>query len=692
MSIWKTRLRFSNAKLPMIFQEEMAECAHACIAMIAYFWGCKFSLIALRQLHQTSTRGMNVLQMNQIFEQLGFKTRVLRVLLQDLCKVKTPAILHWNNNHFVVLKKVKRHAIVVHDPVLGVRIYQHKEAVRFFSGIVLEIEKTEYSALVGHSAPLTMVTFLKSILGMPKILGLMLVLSLLIELMQIINPMFMQYVTDYVVGSNTLSQMYGLGLGCMIFGMLQGVTEFLRSHLILYTSMQITESFATEVFRHLLQLPLKFFAHRHPSDIQSKFQSIDQFKTQLSTDLFQTCLDGLMIVVTLFVMFIYSPILAGIMLSTFSLYGLSLYWSIRRYKRQMGTALVLHAKSSVTFHETLRGIAPVKSFLKEALWFQLWRNDYVDALNHDIQISKTQIRFRVFHQVLCHVEYIMIICVGAGMVVSQRLSIGMLLAFLAYRMILVNKFASFIQYIFSYQGLNLQLQRLQDLIDQEPEIAQSTVQPPEHISGAIQVQGISFSYPGYTQPVLKEVSFCVQPGEKIAIIGPSGCGKTTLVKILMGLEQPTAGTIFLDELPLALFGLQNFRKFSAAVMQDDMLFSGSIVDNITFFSAEIDLAYVHEVAKIACIHDTIIAMPMGYESLIGQTHTSISGGQKQRILLARALYKKPKFLFLDEATSHLDVHLESAINQALRACHMTQIIVAHRPATIAMADQVIDLS
>ena len=672
MYIWKTRLQFcSKAKLPMIFQEEMAECAHACIAMIAYFWGCKLSLLALRQLHHTSMRGMNLLQMNKVFDQLGFKTRVLRVLLHDLCKVKTPAILHWNHNHFVVLKKVKRHAIVVHDPALGVRVYAKTEAVRFFSGIVLEIEKTEYVALVGQSTQLTILTLLKSVLGMPKILGTLLLLSLLIESMQIINPMFMQYVTDYVVGSNTLSQMYYLGLGCMIFGMLQGLTEFLRSHLILYTSMQITESFATEVFKHLLQLPLKFFAHRHLSDIQSKFQSIDQLKTQLSTDLFHTSLDGFMVVVTLTVMFVYSHILAGIMLSIFSVYAGSLYWSVRVYKRQMGTALVLHAKSAVTFHETLRGIAPVKSFLKEAIWFQLWRNDYVDALNHDIQISKIQIRFRVLNQVLCHIEYIMVLCVGAGLVVAQRLSIGMLLAFLAYRMILVSKFAAFIQYVFSYQGLTLQLQRLQDLI--------------------IHVQGIAFSYPGYAQPVLDEVSFRVHPGEKVAIVGPSGCGKTTLVKIMMGLEQPTAGKIFVDDLPLTLFGLQNFRQISASVMQDDMLFTGSIVDNITFFAEEVDMGYVYEVAKLACIHDTIIALPMGYESLIGQTQTSISGGQRQRILLARALYKKPKFLFLDEATSHMDLQLESEINQALQTCRMTQIIVAHRPATIAMADRVIEL-
>ncbi len=433
MRFWQTSLRFrKKARLHMILQEEMAECAHACIAMIANFWGCKFSLSALRSLHQTSIRGTNLLQMSQIFDRLGFKTRVLRVPFQDLAYVKTPAIVHWNHCHFVVLKTVQRHKIIVHDPALGVRSYKNISAIELYSGVVLEIEKTEHLAPNKASPKLTIWTLLKSVLGMPRILSMLLLLSMVIELMQVINPMFMQYVTDYVVGSNALTQMYRIGLGCVIFILLQGLTEFLRSHLILYTSIQITESFAAEVFKHVLKLPLKYFAHRHLSDIQSKFQFVDQLRTKLSTDFMHTFLDGLMILVTLTVMLLYSPILTAMIACMLTFYAVILYWNMRTYKQQSGSALALHAKSAVTFHETLRGIAPVKSFLKEHVWFQLWRNDYVDALNHDVQIAQIQIRYRVLNQVLYHIEYVSVICIGAGLVLSQRLSIGMLLAFLAY--------------------------------------------------------------------------------------------------------------------------------------------------------------------------------------------------------------------------------------------------------------------
>lgn len=526
---------------------------------------------------------------------------------------------------------------------------------------------------------------------MPKILGMLVLLAVIVELLQIINPLFMQYVSDYVLGSNALSQMYCIGLGCVVFVLLHGLTEFLRSHLILYTSMRITESFATEVFQHLLKLPLKFFSHRHLSDIHSKFQVIEQLKTQLNTDFLTTCLDGPMMVLTFVIMLMYSPILAGIIFSVLIVYGIALFLNIHTYKQHINTALILQAKTVVTFYEALRGIIPIKSFMKESIWLQLWRRDYVDALNHDIQMSKLQIYFRILNQILFHVEYILIICVGAGLVMTHRLSIGMLLAFLAYRIILVNKATAFIQFLFSYQGLSLHLQRLQDLIEQEPEPVQNLCLPSMGIPECIHVQNMSFAYSGMQLTLFKELNFSIQPGERVAIIGPSGCGKTTLLKILMGLEQPTTGQVLLDDIPLPLFGLQNFRHLFAAVMQEDELFSGSLIDNIAFFSEEVDINLVYEVAKLACIHETIMTLPMGYETLIGQGQTNMSGGQKQRVLLARAFYKKPKFLFLDEATSHLDVNLETSINASLQSCKITQIIVAHRPETIATADRIINL-
>lgn len=693
MKAMRALLRFyGRTQLPMIMQDEMAECGHACIAMIAGFWGYRLDLVALRRLNQPSVRGMNLRQMAELFEQFGFKTRAIHVPMADVHLIKTPAVLHWNNHHFVVLKHIKRHKMIVHDPRLGVRQYDPSEFARFFSGVTLEVEKSQVLQLMCKPTQFTLWSLFKSMPGMSRMSALLLGLSILIEGMQIIHPMFMQYVTDYVLGSNALGQMYVLGGGCILFVLLQGVTEFLRSHLVLYSSMQITESLASTLCQHLLKLPLAFFSHRHLTDIQSKFQSIDHLKNKLSTDLIHTLLDGLMVVFTLGVMFLYSPILASIVCLILLLYAGSLYGSFRGYKHQASAAIALHARSTLTFFETLQGMAATKAFVKESLRFQLWRNDYMDALNHDIQVSKLQIRYRILNQVLFHVEYVVVVCVGASLVMSQHLSIGMLLAFLAYRLMLVNKSSAFLQYVCAYQVLSIQLERLIDLSASEPEKIQTSTSAVVLGKGVISLKDLTFHYHAQEKKIFENITMEVQPGEKVAIIGPSGCGKTTLLKIMMGLEFPISGAVLIDDLPLPIFGIHNFRQLSAAVLQDDVLFTGSILDNIVFFAEEVDMARVYEVAQMACIHTTIITLPMGYESLIGQMGATISGGQKQRLLLARALYKNPKFLFLDEATSHLDVVTEQSINQALEALSITQIMVAHRQETIAMADRVIDLS
>lgn len=691
--MYQPKLKFkSGMSLPMIFQEERAECGHACVAMIAHFWGHKLDLNGLRRLSQPSSRGITLRQIDHIFEGLGFKTRAIRVSLSELHLVKTPAVLHWNMNHFVVLKKVKHNKLIVHDPAVGVRVCDWDECHHAFTGIVLEVDKAERFQAISGRSRLRMGAILNTVTGLTRILGLLLLLSILIESMQLLNPLLVQYVTDHVVGSNYLNQLYTLGVGFCLFALLQGLVEYTRSHLVLYTTMHMTESFTSNVFNHLLSLPLSFFEARDMGDIQSKFQSIDHIKTKLSTDFVQTILDGIMIILTLSVMFLYSYALASMVIVAMSIYTLFIYISFREYKNQAVAAIALYAKSTSNFLETLRAIVPIKCFLKERLRFNSWRNHYIEALNHDISVTRLQIRYRILNQVLFHFEHILVMCVGADLVLDTRLTIGMLLAFLAYRQLLVSKFSSFIKQVFEYQLMTLQLDRLNDLLCQDPEVLPRGIGFIEQHKATICLKNLSFQYSSQDKMILDNISFEIGAGEKIAIIGPSGCGKSTLLKLLMGLEQPSAGDILVNDLPLRVFGLQNFREVSASVMQDDSLFTGSILENITFFSDEANMDKIYRVAQLVCIHDAILAMPMGYQSLIGHMGSTMSGGQKQRILLARALYQEPKILFLDEATSHLDVVAEQAINKALKTLQITQIMVAHRPETIKMADRIIDLS
>jgi ATP-binding cassette subfamily B protein RaxB len=239
--------------------------------------------------------------------------------------------------------------------------------------------------------------------------------------------------------------------------------------------------------------------------------------------------------------------------------------------------------------------------------------------------------------------------------------------------------------------LKLQGERLADIVLTPPE-AEVLVPPRQDLSARLELRNVGFRYSEGEPAVLRGVNLTIEPGESVAIAGPSGCGKTTLLKLMLGIHEPQLGEVRVGGVPLAHLGLRSWREMIGTVMQDDQLFAGSIIDNISFFDAQPDLGWVEQCAKVASVHDEIEAMPMGYHTLIGDMGTSISGGQKQRLLLARALYKRPKILLLDEATSALDVDRERLVNQAVRQLDLTRVIVAHRPETIASANRVIVLS
>ena len=678
-------------KLPIILQDERAECGHACVAMVSNYFGHHLDLYSLRSISNTSSRGITLLDINQLLERLGFVTRPLQVPMDELHLIKCPAILHWDMNHFVVLKQVKKNHVVIHDPAMGIQKCTLEEVSKSFTGIVLEVEKSgDFKEIRTHNK-LTLYQLVKTIHGVNKFLVLLILLSLSIEILSLLNPLFLQYVTDDVIGFSEKSNLYVIASGFLLLIFIQVFTEYIRGNMVVYFTNNLTEQFSSNVVQHILKLPLAFFEKRHKGDLQSKFQSIDQIQKKISTDFVNTVLDGLMICINFLVMAIYSQLLTALVTCALFLGFAFRYVSYQRLRKQTESSIHQHAKAMTIFLETLQGIIPIKSFLKERVRFNTWRNSYIDALNADINVSKLDVVYQAANQLLFHVEHILVVCVGASLVLSNRFSVGMLIAFLSYRLLLVNKTASFIHNIFDYKLISIQLNRLSDILFQHPEVMSTGRGDICQIKGAITLDNVSFKYNSNDIAILNNVSLSIKAGEKVAIIGPSGCGKSTLLKVMMGLLESTGGDIAIDNMPIKEFGLKNYRNLTAAVMQEDTLLSGSILNNISFFDELMDIERVYHVANLACIHDTIAKLPMGYETLVGDMGSTLSGGQKQRILLARALYKQPKILFLDEATSHLDVDNEKNINNALKSLEMTQIIIAHRQETIQMADRVIDL-
>lgn len=692
MNALGTKLRFHCKKtLPVILQDEVAECGLTCVAMICHYLGHEIDLHFLRMMENTSTRGATLVDLMQICENLQLKTRALRVELEELHLVKTPAILHWNMNHFVVLKEIRKNKIIIHDPASGLRKCNLKEVSDSFTGVVLEVDKADNFEAVRLKKKLSLSSLFKESQGVFNSLFVLFILSIVIEVFTLINPLFLQYVTDSVVSVGAVQNLYVMAAGFILLAIFQFVTEFTRSNAVIFITNHLSEQFSANVVKHILKLPLDYFEKRHKGDIQSRFQSINHIQRQISTEFINTILDGFMIAVTILVMLIYSPRLTIIVCISLAIYIMSRCISYHSLKKQTEASLNAQAKSSSLFLETLTAMLPIKSYGKEAIRFNCWHNSYVAALNSEIGIAKINVKYSTLNQLLLNLDQIIVICVGAGLIVGNFFSIGMLMAFLAYRSQLVTKASSFVQKIFDYKLISVHLARLGDILFQCPEeITHSSVSS-NTVQGKVQIKDLSFQYDGSDKPVFKNLNMTINPGEKVAITGPSGCGKTTLLKVIMRLLKKTEGEIFIDELPASQFGIKKFREITASVMQDDVLMSGSILQNICFFEDRIDLARVYECTQIAEVHATILSMPMGYETLVGELGSSLSGGQKQRILLARALYKRPKILFLDEATSHLDVDNELKINKALKELSITQIVVAHREETIKMADRVINL-
>jgi ABC-type multidrug transport system fused ATPase/permease subunit len=446
-----------------------------------------------------------------------------------------------------------------------------------------------------------------------------------------------------------------------------------------------------------MRLPLEYFAKRHVGDVISRFGSLAIVQKALTTDVILSLFDGVMSIGMLIMLFLYGGWLAGIALVSTCLNALFRVLAYRAYRQGTEEAIVHDARQQTHFIETLRGIASVKLLGLTDRRRAAWVNHFVDSLNAKFRLVRLDLLFGRANDLLTGADRLLLLVLGARMVMAGTMSLGMLVAFLAYR----DQFASRVQNListgFQLKMLGLQLTRLADIVMAEPEhevgcaANVSAISSIKFLGEALRAENVSFRY-GDNEPwVFRNISLDIPPGKCVAITGPSGCGKTTFLKILMGLIRPTEGVISCSGLNINALGSAAYRQRIAGVLQDDGLFAGSLAENICGFDNHPDPEWMTECADRAAILEDIRQMPMGFETLVGDMGSTLSGGQKQRVILARALYRRPAILFLDEATSHLDEETEAVVAEALRDLRITRVIVAHRPATIANADKLIKL-
>lgn len=674
-----------------ILQSEAAECALASLAIVSSFHRQNASLAELRQRFPLSLKGAKLSQLIHVAQQLGFQSRALRLDLEDLGKLKLPCILHWDLNHFVVLAKVSGGKVTILDPAIGKRVMSLAEVSDHFTGVALELTPRPDFKPQKAAPGVSIRQLTGRVSGLWRALALLLLLSIALQVFVILAPFFMQWVVDQVLVSADKDLLTVLGLGFGLALLLQVGIGVLRGWSVIYLSSRLGLQWMGNVFAHALRLPLDFFEKRHLGDVTSRMGSVQAIQQTLTTSFVEAIIDGLMAVVTLALMLVYSWKLALVTLVAVLLYfGIRLiaYRPLRDGTEQQ---LVAAAKQQTHLLESLRGMQSVKVAGAEGLRRSTYDNLMVDTVNHEIRLARMGLGFNSVSQLVFGIERIAVIWIGALLALSNVFSVGMLIAYLAYKDMFAGRMSALIDKVIEFRMLRLHGERLADIVLTPPEEAHGGAEAEAPAEPRIEVENLAFRYADGEPWVLKDCSLTIEPGESVAIVGASGCGKTTLVKLLLGLLKPVEGSIRVGGQDLHKVGPRNIRRIVGAVMQDDQLFGGSIADNISFFDQQADQERIERAARLAAIHDDIVAMPMGYHSLIGDMGSSLSGGQKQRVILARALYREPKLLFLDEATSHLDVANEQLVNAAVQQLDVTKIIVAHRPETIASADRVLVL-
>ena len=707
-------LKWTGKKqLPVIRQTESAECGLACIAMIACWFGLKTDLPTLRERFSVSNQGMTLERLIECAASINLSSRALRLESEDIKSLSLPCILHWDLNHFVVLHKVHRNRLIIHDPVRGKISISLKEAGKHFTGVALELNPAVGFTSRDERKKINLRQLTGKTPGLLPAMLRIITFAIVLEALALGGPLLNQLVIDEVLVAADRNLLSLIIIGLLLLSFTQMLLSLACQWASITLSVNFNMQWTAKVFHHLIRLPLSWFDARSKGSINARFDAIDTIQHVLTTEVLEGILDVMLVVTSFIMMLLYSPEMTLIAVFASLIYvvirGLW-YPSLRQSTEDTWDA---GARESSHFLETLSGILSLRINGVTAHREATWLNLNVARRNTHIRQERLLMYYNIVNTITGSFVSAIMLWQGADKVLNGAFTVGMLVAFISYQGRFSSSISSLIDKFFSWRMLDVYNERLADIVltpaegQQQPQTETETETETDYYPlneinvtpvvdqvthPSLLINEIFFTHKGSKSPVLKQVSLTLNQGEVVAITGRSGCGKSTLVKLILGIYMPEKGDI-------QVFGIHHnhpqyfqIRKRIGTVLQDDMLFRGSIAENIIFFSEDRDYEWMIHCAQQVLIDEEIMSMPMGYQTFIGETGSGLSGGQKQRILLARALYKKPGFLLLDEATSHLDIESEIIISQTLRNLRMPVLLIAHRPETIASADRVLILS
>lgn len=678
-------------RVPELRQMSAVECGACCLAMILSYYGRTTSVSEVQERCGVGRDGLSALAIVKAARQYGLRVRAVTLKKNDARFVTFPAIVHWEFNHFVVVERWSSRQVDIVDPAVGRRRLTAEEFDEGFTGVLLMLEPGAQFERQAPKRTLSLWTYLSSLPHMYRMVAQIIGTSLFLQILGLGAPLLTALVVDYIIPTRASNLLILLGSGMLFLVLTQGVTKLLRAALLIYLQTRLDAQMMLNFFEHLLSLPYRFFQMRLNGDLLARVESNTAIRDMLTSQMISTLLDSCSVVVYLIILLIQSRLIAGVAIAIGAFQVGLLLLTAPIIRRLTMRDLVAQGKTQGYLNEILAGIAAVKAAGSEQRALARWTNLFFDEMNISVRRNYLLSGVSIIFETMQILAPLLLLWIGATQVMNGMMSTGSMLALNTLAVSFLIPLSSLAANGQNIQVARAHFDRIADVLGSEPEQDIQQVYMPPRLSGHIELKNVNFQYDANTPSVLSDISLCIRPGQKVALVGKTGSGKSTLGKLLIGLITPTSGEILFDGITLQQLNYQEVRKQFGVVMQDAFIFSGSVRENISFNDPQMEMAHILKAAQAAAIHEDIEKMPMKYETLLSEGGSVFSGGQRQRLALARALAHHPSLLLLDEATSALDVTTERAVEQSLRRFACTQIVIAHRLSTVRNADLILVL-
>jgi ABC-type bacteriocin/lantibiotic exporter with double-glycine peptidase domain len=669
---------------------EAADCGAACLAMVLGLYGRDTSLEEAREAAGGGRAGVSAFDLLEAGRRYGLRGRGVRLELEEIHKLPRGAILHWGFDHFVVLDRVGRRGVRIVDPASGRRLVPRGRLRKEFTGVALTFEPAE-TFEPGRRRGHPLRAWFGRVLRHRRLLAQALAVSLLLQVLGLSVPVLIGLIVDRVVPLADAQLLGVLGIGFAGAVFFHAIALLLRSFLLLYLRVRLDADLASSFVERLAELPYGFFLARPAGDLLARYESNRAVRQTLTAASLSTLLDGTLVVFYLVLLAVASPPVALLVVGLGSLQVGLFLWLRRPYHERMTRELEANARSESELVEMLSGMETLKALGAEGRAVDRWRQRFVEELNAMISRGRLGSLAGALTSGLALASPIAVLLLGAALVLRGDLSLGLMLTLNALASGFLAPLAGLTATALELQELRSHFDRIEEVLRAPAEQDRTKARPAPPLRGGIALEGVSFRYGSSAPWAIRDVSVEILPGQKIAIVGPSGAGKSTLARLLAGLYRPEAGRILYDGEDLAQLDLSTVRAQIGVITQNARIFGTTVRENISLADPSASQEEIERAAVLAEIHDTIVRLPLGYDTPLTDGGASLSGGERQRIALARALLRRPPILLLDEATSELDARTEARVFANLAGLRSTRIVIAHRLSTIADSDLIVVL-